>query len=50
MGKGIHYEYVLISKEELCGKYKHISHKSGKNYAKVWYNDDEIYPYYTYTN
>lgn len=50
MSKGLHCEYVLISNDELCGKYSHTMHQSGKNYAKVWYNDDEIYPQMTYTS
>ena len=34
MSKGLHCEYVLISNDELCGKYSHTMHQRGKNYAK----------------
>lgn len=48
MSKGLHYEDVLISKDELCGKYSSIIHKEGKNYARICYYGDEIYAPHTY--
>ena len=48
MSKGLHYEEVLISNDELSGKYSNIIHKNGKNYARICYNGDEIYAPHTY--
>lgn len=38
-----------ISNDELVGKYLNTSHKDGINYARIWYNGDEILPESTYT-
>ena len=35
--------------DELCGKYQSTSHINGKNYARVWYNGDNVDPKRTYT-
>lgn len=47
--QGLHFEDVPISNDELVGKYQNTSHKDGVNYARIWYNGDEIQPESTYT-
>lgn len=50
MSKGMRFEDVPMSADDqLVGKYKSTSHKDGVNYARIWYNGDEISPEYTYT-
>jgi hypothetical protein len=47
--QGLHFEDVPINNDELVGKYLNTSHKDGVNYARIWYNGDEILPESTYT-
>lgn len=43
-------EEALPANDNCGGKYKSISRYSGKAYAKVWYNGNNFYPEYTYTD
>lgn len=43
------FEDVAISNDELVEKYLNTSHKDSINYARIWYNGDEILPESTYT-
>lgn len=50
MSKGIYFKDIPLNNgDDLCGKYQSTSHVNGTNYARIWYNGDEIDARKTYT-
>ena len=50
MSKGVRFEDVPMSdSDQLVGKYQNTSHKDGVNYARIWYDGDNIDLKATYT-
>ncbi len=50
MSKGLRFEDVPMSdSDQLVGKYQSTSHKDGVNYARIWYDGDNIDLKATYT-